>query len=75
MTIDNISRNALRLWQIMNDGSIWHYDRIMEESQLSDYETALALGWLAREDSIEIIRDESSDTDTWRIRQFWERGY
>lgn len=75
MTIDNISRNALHLWQIMNDTSTWSYDRIVKESHLSDRDIALALGWLAREDSIEIIRDESSDTDTWRIRQFWERGY
>lgn len=75
MTIDNISRNALHLWQIMNDGSTWSYDRIVKESHLSDREIALALGWLAREDSVEIILEGESGTAFWRIRQFSERGY
>lgn len=74
MTIDIISRNALRLWQIMNDGTTWCYDRLRQASQLSDRELNAALGWLAREDTVEITHDPVSDEESYRIRHFWETG-
>ena len=72
MTTDIISRNALRLWQIMNDGAAWRYDRLRQVSQLSDREIDTAIGWLAREDTVEIALDPESDVESYRIRRFWE---
>ena len=74
MTIETISRNALRLWQVMNDGTAWCYERLRKVSQLSDREINAALGWLAREDTVEIIQDPVSNEESYRIRHFWEMG-
>lgn len=74
MTTDTISRNAVRLWQIMNDGTTWCYDRLRQVSQLSDREINTALGWLAREDTVEITQDSESAEEAYRIRHFWENG-
>lgn len=74
MTIETISRNALRLWQVMNDGTAWCYERLRKVSQLSDREINAALGWLAREDTVEITQDPVSNEESYRIRHFWEMG-
>ncbi len=74
MTIETINHNALRLWQIMNDGTAWCYNRLREVSQLSDREINAAIGWLAREDTVEITHDDVSDEEEFRIRHFWEMG-
>lgn len=74
MTIETISHNALRLWQIMNDGTAWCYNRLRQVSQLSEREINAALGWLAREDTVEITQNAESDEETYRIRHFWEMG-
>lgn len=74
MDTDVIAKNALRLWQIMNDGTTWCYKKLRQVSQLSDREINAALGWLAREDTVEILKDPQSEDDLYRIRHFWEMG-
>lgn len=74
MTIETIGRNALRLWQIMNDGTVWCYNKLRQVSQMSDREINAALGWLAREDTLEVVRDPASSEESYRIRHFWETG-
>lgn len=71
MTIETINRNALRLWKIMNDGTSWCYNKLRQISQLSDREMNAAIGWLAREDTIEISYDSESKEESYRIRHFW----
>lgn len=74
MTIETIGRNALRLWQIMNDGTVWCYNKLRQVSQMSDREINAALGWLAREDTLEVVRDPASSEESYRIRHFWSTG-
>lgn len=74
MTTDTISHNAMRLWQIMNDGTTWRYNKLRLVSKLSDREIDTALGWLAREDTLEITCDSDTREDVFRIRHFWETG-
>lgn len=74
MSIDSISRNATNLWQLMNDGSTWTYYKLKQTSRLSDREINEALGWLAREDTLEIITDSISNEETYKVRHFWELG-
>lgn len=52
-----IAKNAMELWQLMNDGTVWCYKKLKELSRLSDREIDFALGWLIREDSLEIKAD------------------
>lgn len=72
MDTELIGRNALRIWQIMNDGTAWCYNKLRQVSQLSDREINAALGWLAREDTVEISTDPVSKEDTYRVRSFWD---
>lgn len=72
MSIDSISRNATNLWQLMNEGSTWTYHKLKQTTRLSDREIDTALGWLAREDTLEIIADSISDEETYKVRHFWE---
>lgn len=74
MSIDSISRNATNLWQLMNDGSTWTYHKLKQATRLSDREIDTALGWLAREDTLEIIADSISNEETYKVRHFWELG-
>lgn len=74
MTTDTIARNALKLWRLMNDGTVWCYDKLKLVSRLSDIEINAALGWLAREDSLEIATDPVTSEDTFKVRRFWDIG-
>lgn len=71
-----IAKNAMELWQMMNDGTVWCYKKLKELSRLSDREIDFALGWLIREDSLEIKADPLTMEDTYKVRHFWETaGY
>lgn len=72
MDINTISRNAARIWQLMNDGTTWVYAKLKQATGLSDREINAALGWLMREDTIEIEPDPVTFEDTYKVRHFWE---
>lgn len=72
MTTDSIHSSATRLWHLMNDGTTWSYDNIRQSSHMSDREIDTALGWLAREDTLEISADSVTGKEYYRIRHFWE---
>ncbi|MGN0230590.1 MAG: winged helix-turn-helix domain-containing protein [Muribaculaceae bacterium] len=74
MTSETISFNALRIWQIMNDGTTWCYNKLRQMSRLSDREINAALGWLAREDTVEITLDPITGEEQYTIRHFWDIG-
>lgn len=69
-----IASNANRIWQLMNNGTTWCYDKLKRATELSDREINAALGWLAREDTIEIEPDPITQEDTFKVRHFWEGG-
>ena len=71
MDANVIAKNALRIWQLMNDGTTWCYNK-KSVSQLSDREINTALGWLAREDTLEIIPDPVTKEDSYKVRHFWD---
>lgn len=69
-----IAKNALHIWQLMNNGTIWCYEKIKQATKLSDREINAALGWLAREDTVEILSDPVTQEDTYKVRHFWGAG-
>lgn len=73
MTTDTIHSSATRLWQLMNDGTTWCYDRIRRATHMPDREINAALGWLAREETIEITADPATAEERYKIRPFWEQ--
>lgn len=72
MNIETINRNAISLWRLMNDGTSWCYNKIRQMTHLSDREINAAIGWLAREDTLEIVLDPVSHEETYKVHQFWE---
>lgn len=49
-----IGLNAGRIWQILSDNVPRTYEQLKKESSLSERDLSMAIGWLAREDQIEI---------------------
>ena len=70
MDANVIATNATRIWQLMNDGATWCFEALKRVTG----EINAALGWLAREDSVEIIPDPVTREDTFKVRHFWEGG-
>ncbi len=67
-----IATNAMRIWHLMNNGATWCYDMLKQATALSDREINAAIGWLAREDTVEIIADPITQKDSYKVRRFWE---
>ena len=74
MNTETMSRNAIRLWQMMNDGNTWNYRQLRQKSQLPDRDINAALGWLAHEETVDIIPDFITGEDQYKVRHFQEFG-
>ncbi len=59
MTKGTIGLNAGAIWNLLSDGQHWSFEALKLRTTLSDAELWAAIGWLARENKIEI--DDSSD--------------
>lgn len=53
-----IGLNAGKVWQLLSDNAKWSYGSLKRKSGLKDKELGAAIGWLAREDKIEIEQEE-----------------
>lgn len=58
MNKSEIGLNAGKVWRLICDNAKWSYGTLKKESGLNDLELGAALGWLAREDKIEIHQEE-----------------
>ena len=47
-----IRRDAMLVWETMNDNRQWSYRELKEATQLTDNELNAAIGWLAHENII-----------------------
>lgn len=57
-----IEKNAALIWNLLNTRYYWSFTELRTESHLSDIELGAAIGWLAREDKIEIdMGNETSE--------------
>ncbi len=57
-----IGLNAGIVWHIISDQRKWKYSELKQKSGLPDKELYAAIGWLAREDKIEIEHGEDEDS-------------
>lgn len=58
MTKGTIGLNAGTIWNLLSDGQHWSFEALKNKTSLSDADLWSAIGWLARENKIEI--DSSS---------------
>ncbi|MCM1311757.1 MAG: winged helix-turn-helix domain-containing protein [Bacteroides sp.] len=62
-----IGTNAGKLWRLMDenhDRRHWSYERLIQDSGLSEPDFYAAIGWLARENKIELNTDKESGENT-----------
>lgn len=57
MNKSEIGLNAGKVWQLLSDYAKWSYGTLKKKSGLKDKDLGAALGWLAREDKIEMYED------------------
>ena len=60
--------NAGIIWRIISDQQKWKYSELKQKSGLPDKELYAAIGWLAREDKIEIEHGENGNEDTFYLQ-------
>ncbi|WP_294586147.1 winged helix-turn-helix domain-containing protein [uncultured Bacteroides sp.] len=58
MNKNEIGLNAGKIWQLLSNNAKWDYGTLKKKSGLKDKELGAALGWLAREDKIEMYDEE-----------------
>lgn len=54
MTKGTIGLNAGAVWNLLSDGQQWSFEALRARTSLSDADLWSAIGWLARENKIEI---------------------
>lgn len=54
MNKNEIGLNAGKIWLLLSNNEKWSYGSLKRKLGLKDKELGAALGWLAREDKIEI---------------------
>lgn len=68
MDKNKIGLNAGTVWHLLSDQRKWSYRELKEASGLPDCELNAAIGWLARENKIDIERDAESDTELFSLQ-------
>ncbi|RGM47569.1 MULTISPECIES: winged helix-turn-helix domain-containing protein [Bacteroides] len=58
MNKDEIGLNAGKIWQLLSDYAKWSYGTLKRKSGLKDKELGVAIGWLARENKIELYQED-----------------
>lgn len=58
MNKNEIGLNAGKVWQLLSDYAKWSYSSLKRKTGLKDKELGAAIGWLAREDKIEMYEEE-----------------
>lgn len=62
MNKEQIGVNAGKIWKLLSsDNGRWTYNDIKKATGLSDREMNTAIGWLARENKIELEVDKGCD--------------
>lgn len=59
MTKGSIGLNAGAVWNILSDGQHWSFEALRAKSTLSEADLWSAIGWLARENKIEIDNESN----------------
>lgn len=63
MDRDTIHACADIVAQLLDNGQRWAYTELKEASGLSDRDLNAAIGWLAREDKLQFMTDQSQERD------------
>ena len=57
MWTDMIGENAGKVWQVLHQAGTLNLNQIRTKTELEDRFMYMALGWLAREDKIKVVKE------------------
>lgn len=67
----SIGTNAGFIWNLLNNNQKWNIKQLCKESGLPEKEVYCAIGWLARENKIEIEKSPNGDEDFYLVIEFY----
>lgn len=67
----HIGTNAGIIWNLLSNKQHWTAKQLSEETGLSKKDVYSAIGWLAREDKIEITKSEDGEDDFYLIIEYY----
>ncbi|MBF6627051.1 MAG: winged helix-turn-helix domain-containing protein [Proteiniphilum sp.] len=66
-----IGTNAGIIWNLLNDYQKWNISQLHEASGLSEQEIYTAIGWLSRENKIEIEKTPNGDEYFYLVIEYY----
>ncbi len=66
-----IGTNAGIIWNLLNNSKKWTVPQLMEKSGLTEMEVYTAIGWLTREDKIEIEKRPDNNHRFYLIVEYY----
>ena len=67
MNKKSIGTNAGIIWNLLNNNQRWNINQLCNNSGLSEKEVYSAIGWLARENKVEIEKSSTGDEDYYLV--------
>ncbi len=67
----SIGTNAGIIWTLLNNKQSWNATQLCKETGLSEKDLYCAIGWLARENKIEIESTENGEEDYYLIIEYY----
>ncbi len=71
MTKKQIGTNAGIIWNLLNDYQKWNISQLQEASGLSAQEIYTAIGWLSRENKIEMEKTSKGDEYYYLVIEYY----
>lgn len=71
MNKKSIGTNAGIIWNLLNNNQRWNIKQLCKNSGLSEKEVYSAIGWLARENKVEIEKSSSGDEDYYLVIEYY----
>jgi len=66
-----IGTNAGIIWNLLNNNQKWNITNLREASGLTEKEIYTAIGWLARENKIEIEKTHKGDEEYYLVIEYY----
>ena len=66
-----IGENAGIIWNLLNNNEKWNIYQLTDKSGLTESEVYAAIGWLARENKIEIEKKSDNDHHFYLIVEYY----
>jgi len=66
-----IGTNAGIIWNLLNNNQRWSISQLNDASGLSTPEIYTAIGWLARENKIEIAKSDNGEEEFYLVIEYY----